>query len=171
MQVAIKIVLGFILVWFALLAFMPKTELYYKLEEELAKQGVKINEEHIDENPFELSITGLTLYVKGIEIAKIEKVNLFMTFFYNNITVEGVVMDDLAASQSVKSIKSATMNYRVDAPMVAPIHLEGSMGTIDGNITLPQKLLHLEVVKKKDIAAITKYLTKDAKGWYYETSF
>ena len=167
MQVAIKIVLGLVLVWFALLAFMPKTELYYKLEEELAKKGIKINEDSIEENPFMLTIKGMKVYTEGIEVAKIEEVTLFMTLFYNYLHIQNVVTDDLVASESVKRIDDAMLNYSVVTPLVAQIDMNGSMGVTEGYVEILERSVRLDIFEPKETHAIEKYLTKEGKGWYY----
>jgi predicted ribosome-associated RNA-binding protein Tma20 len=67
-----KILVSLLLVWGALILFMPKEEIYFSLERELAKQGVEINEAHIDEGLFTLKLEGVTVYVKGIEVATLK---------------------------------------------------------------------------------------------------
>jgi len=56
MQMVKKILLVVAIVWFTVLAFMPKLELYYTAEEALAKQDIVLNEEKISESLFGLNL-------------------------------------------------------------------------------------------------------------------
>jgi len=49
MQMVKKSVLIFLMLWFSILLFMPKAELYYTIEQSLAKQDIKLNEKSIEE--------------------------------------------------------------------------------------------------------------------------
>jgi uncharacterized membrane protein len=77
MQMVKKSVLIFLMLWFAILLFMPKAELYYTIEKSLAKQDIKLNEKSIEEGPFSLTLKDVTVYVKGIALAKIEELDFF----------------------------------------------------------------------------------------------
>ncbi len=61
---------------FASLLFLPKQSLYYKIEEELLKYDVVLSNEIITSSTFELKIENAILYIKGINIAKIDEINI-----------------------------------------------------------------------------------------------
>ncbi len=61
---------------FSSLFFLPKQSLYYKIEQELVKYDVILSEELIISSPFSLKIKGAILYIKGINIAKIDDINI-----------------------------------------------------------------------------------------------
>ncbi|MCD6212354.1 MAG: hypothetical protein J7J02_05145, partial [Sulfurovum sp.] len=94
MQMVKNIFITFIVFWFALLLFMPKQELYFTLEKELAKQDIEINEESIEEGVFSLTLIKPVIYVKGIKIATIEKINIFTLIFTSNINIRSLSLDD-----------------------------------------------------------------------------
>ncbi len=81
MQMVKKSFIVLMVAWLGILVLMPKQELYYKLEEELAKQDIKLNEAKINEGLFSLTLNQVNVYFKGINVATIEEVNLCTLLF------------------------------------------------------------------------------------------
>ncbi|HEC45428.1 MAG TPA: hypothetical protein ENI25_01250, partial [Epsilonproteobacteria bacterium] len=110
MQMVKKIFIALFITWFALLIFMPKQEIYYALEKELAKQEIEINEKSIEEGAFSLTLNQASVYVKGIKIATIEELTFFTLLFYTKVELETLLLDDalkaMAPQQTDKAIIS-----------------------------------------------------------------
>ena len=87
MQMVKKSALIFLMLWFSILLFMPKAELYYTIEQSLAKQDIKLNEKSIEEGLFSLTLKDVTVYVKGIALANIEELDFFTLLFYSSLEV------------------------------------------------------------------------------------
>ena len=62
MQMVKRAFIVFMVAWIAIIVLMPKREFYYKLEEELAKHEVILNEESIDEGLFSLNLKEVSIY-------------------------------------------------------------------------------------------------------------
>lgn len=58
------------------LFFLPKQNLYFLLEKELYKHEIVISDEKFSSNLFNFEFTDATLYIKGVDIALLNKVNL-----------------------------------------------------------------------------------------------
>ena len=172
MQVVKNIFIGFFVVWFALLIFMPKEELYFTLEKELAKQDIEINEKKIEEGTFSLNLIEATIYVKGIKIARVEKVNIFTLLFYTNINLKSLILDESLKSFAPEKIDVANISYSIFTPFNVSIEAEGSFGILKGSINLNERNLRIDFLDTtKDINSIKSNLKKDEKGLYFETSF
>jgi hypothetical protein len=171
MQMVKKIFIAFFVLWFALLLFMPKQELYYKLEQALVKEGIKINEERIEEGVFSLTLKNADLYVKGIKIATVEKVNLFTLLFYTKVELSELLLDSSLKRMAPQRTQSATLSHTLLSPMHVSIQAEGSFGLLAGNADLKERKVHLDFVEEKEIDMIKQMLKKGEAGWYYETSF
>jgi len=171
MQMVKKIIITLLIVWFSLLVFMPKQELFYKLEDQLAKQEIKINETSIDEGLFSLTLNQATVYVKGIEIATIEKINFFSLLFYTKVELDALLLDEALVAMAPRQIEQAVLSYSVLSPMDAKVNATGNFGVIEGSIDLQGRKLHVDFTETKEIETIRGQLKKDEKGWYYETSF
>ena len=171
MQVVKNIFISLFVLWFAIFMFMPKQELYYTLEKELLKQGVKINEKSIEEGLFSLTLSEVTLYAKGIQVATIEEVSFFSMLFYNSLSVNAVEVDDDFKSFVPQNIEKTIIVQQILAPTKAYITSMGSFGLAEGTVDLTAHKVRLDLIDAKDIKTIKSQLKKGDKGWYYETSF
>jgi hypothetical protein len=172
MQMVKNIFLIFIVLWFSLLVFMPKEELYFTLEKELAKQDIEINEENIEENLLSLNLINPVIYVKGIKIATLEKINIFTLLFYTNINVKSLILDESLKSFAPEKIDVANISYSLLTPLHANIEAKGSFGMLEGDVNLNERNLRINFTETtKEINTIKSNLKKDEKGYYYETSF
>ncbi len=171
MQMVKKIFIALFITWFALLLFMPKQEIYYALEKELAKQEIEINEKSREEGMFFLTLNQLSVYVKGIKIATIDELTFFTLLFYTKVELDTLILDDALKAMAPQQTDKAILSHSIISPLDASIQAEGSFGTIEGSVDLKERKLHLDFNETKEIEMIRSQLKKDEKGWYYETSF
>jgi hypothetical protein len=171
MQMVKKIFIALVLVWFGLLLFMPKQELYYKLEKELEKKSVKINEKSIDEGLFSLTINEADVYAKGIKLATIEKLSFFTLLFYTNVEVENLVLDESLKEMAPTKTDALSISHALWNPVHININAQGSFGGLGGNVALADKTMRLDFNDSKGIEMLKAKLKNDEKGWYHETSF
>ena len=171
MQMVKKGVLIFLAIWFSVLLFMPKTELYYTFEKTLANQDIKLNEKSIDEGLFSLTLKDVTIYVKGIALANIEELDFFTVLFYSSLDVVNLQVDEALHSKVPALTKEASFTHNLLSPLTLSVDANGSFGTIEGEIKMLNKEVRIDFVKVGDMSMIQSYLTKDEKGWFYEKSF
>jgi len=171
MQMVKNSLIAFMVAWLGILVFMPKQEFYYKLEEELAKHEIKLNEEKMNEGVFSLNLKQVTVYFKGINVATIEEVNLFTLLFYSSVELQSLTMDDSLKTMIPQETKRAVAKHSILSPLEVLVDASGSFGSIVGNIDLNERKVHLDFNASKNIEMLKPQLKKDEKGWYYETSF
>jgi len=171
MQMVKNTAISLFVLWLALLVFMPKKDLYFSLEQVLAKQSIVMNETSIDEGVFSLSIKGATVYFKGIEVARIEEINFFTLLFYTKLQLKNLVMDAALSGLAPEKTDEVLASHSFLSPLKVNIQAAGDFGLAEGAADLSGRTLHMDFVEAKDIAAIKGLLKKDEKGWYYETSF
>jgi hypothetical protein len=172
MQVVKKFFIVLFVVWFALLLFMPKKEIFYTLERNLEAQGVQINEKEIDEGLFSLNLIDATIFYKGVKVATVEKINIFTLLFTTNIHISTLELDDALKAFAPQKIDSADITQLLFAPYTLNITALGSFGEMKGLVDLKNGKLRLDFLNTtKEIDVIRPNLQKDEKGWYYETSF
>jgi len=170
MQMVKNIVIIIVVVWFGLVAFMPKKALYYRLEEELAKQDIKLNEKLIDESLFSLRIEDVNVYVKGINIASIREINLFTLLFYSHLSIDEVNLDS-SLGMLAKDIGRSDIFHSISSPTNLVVDVNSSIAKVDGLVDLAQRKVRLDIENSPNIKMIRPMLKKDEKGWYYETNF
>ncbi len=171
MQMVKRMFWGLLLVWGALLLFMPKEQLYFKLERELAKQGIELNENVIEERIAGLTLKGVTLYVKGVEVARADEVDLLTLLFFSQLEVKGLHMDKGLENMLPKSAERIVLMHSILSPTTISIEGKGSFGTVEGKIDLATRTLHIDFVKSGEIDMLKSQLKQGEKGWYYETGF
>ncbi len=158
-------------VWFATILFMPKQEIYYKLEGELLKHNIELNEANIEEGLFSLTLREVAVYVKGINIANIEEVNFLTLLFYSNIQVQALHLNDSLKTMAPEEMKELALSHSIISPLSVLVASYGSFGSLSGDIDLNERKIHLDFNESKNLGVIKNYLKENKEGWYYETSF
>ncbi|SFV56930.1 hypothetical protein MNB_SV-10-477 [hydrothermal vent metagenome] len=171
MQVVKKALLIFFVVWFALVLFMPKRNLYYRVEQELAAQDIKINEGKISEGVFTLDIEHAVVYVKGIDLIHVEHAGFLSLLFYNSLTLKGIKLDDSLTNMMPTKLDEVRLSYAVWSPGHVSVAGKGPFGAFKGNIDLLQRKIHLDFTKSTKLGVLKRQLKKGKQGLYYETSF
>jgi len=172
MQMVKNIFIAFLVFWFALLLFMPKESLYYALEKNLETQGLKINEKSIETGLFSLNLIDADIYFKGINVAHVEKINIFTLLFTTNINIKELTIDASLKAFAPEKIEQANITHLLFSPMKVNILASGSFGDMEGVVNLKEKNLRLDFLNTtKEIDLLRGNLQKDEKGLYYETSF
>jgi len=171
MQMVKKIFIVLGLGWFAILLFMPKQELYYKLEEILEKKSIKINEQSIHTGLFSLRLENVDIYAKGIKLATAESVDFFTLLFYTKVEVDNLVLDDSLKKLAPTHIDELVISHGIGKPFQLQVEAKGVFGALDGNINLNKKIIRLNFDENSSIEQLKSKLEQDDKGWYYEASF
>jgi len=171
MQMVKKLFIALFFVWLILLFFMPKQEMYYKLENALVKYDIKMNEARIEEGLFSLTLHKVDVYAKGIKLATIEKVQCFTLLFYTKMEIANLLLDDSLKSMAPTQIEKVTATHFLGLPWTVALNADGSFGGTEGQVNLKSKMLRLDFNSTKGIEMLQNQLKQDEKGWYYETSF
>jgi hypothetical protein len=171
MQVVKKALMILFAVWFAFVLFMPKRNLYYKVEQELSSQGIKINEAKISEGMFTFDIDDAVVYIKGIDLIHVKQVSFFSLLFYSSISLENVVLDESLSSMAPTRLETATLSHVIWSPGHISVSGKGDFGTFEGDIDLVQRKVHLDFVEITELGVLKRQLKEGEKGLYYETSF
>ncbi len=171
MQVVIKVLGTILAVWLALLAFMPKEELYFRAEQALASQGIEINEGEMKENLFGLKLKDAEVYVEGIKVATVKQVSFLTLLLYSKIEADEVETDVSLQSMVPASIAHIAVTHSLLHPRTLFIEAEGSFGKVEGTLSLATRTLHLDLVETGKIDTVRNLLKHGEKGWYYESTF
>lgn len=171
MQVVKKALMILLVVWFAFVLFMPKRNLYYKLEQVLATQGIKASEGSISEGLFTLDVNDAVVYVKGIDLIHVRYASFFSLLFYSSVTIEGIVLDDSLKNILPTELEAATLSHVVWRPAHVKVSGQGAFGTFEGDIDLAQRKVHLDFTELNEAGSLKRQLKEGEKGWYCETSF
>jgi len=171
MQMVKKFFILLFVLWFAILFFMPKQALYYKLEEILLENDIKINEKNIEEGLFSLTLHDSKVYVKGIELATIEKIDFFTLLFYTKVEVNKLVLDPSLKNVAPTHIDEIKIAHAIWNPLNVSLDAQGSFGNVNGQASLLERHIRVDFNETKNTEMLKGSLKQDEKGWFYETSF
>lgn len=171
MQMVKKIAIALFFIWFSLILFMPKSEIYFKIEQELIKSEIELNEESRSEGIFSLSLKNVTVYVKGISLVTVEEIDFFTLLFYTQIEVKNLLFDESLKSMIPTEIEALSISQNILSPVHLNIAAEGFFGEVAGTVDLVNRNLHLDINDTKELDMLKSQLKQGEKGWYYETSF
>jgi hypothetical protein len=158
------------------LFFLPKPNLYYKLEHELQPQGIIIHNEHIDDKRLWLEILDAELYVQKIESLHIHKATIMLFGVYNKIDLEQITLASTLGQFVPKNIQSARLRYALYDPLNIKATVMGDFGEAEIRLNIYDRVITANVeaskLMKSKFSATLKNLTRDKKGVYhYEYSF
>ena len=156
--------------YLGIILFMPKSNLYYKAEELLKKQGIVIGNEELKSSLVGLKVMHPVAYYQGLDVARASIIDAKVLLFVNTLSVEDIELLGVAKNLNI-DIKSLKANHSILNPFYIKLNINGSFGVATGYVDLNSKVVHIDIIEPKDINPIKRYLKKAQKGWYYESKF
>jgi len=118
-----------------------------------------------------LTLHDASIYVKGIKLATVQKIDFCTLLFYTNIEVTELLLDESLKNIAPTTIDRVSLSHAAWNPLHLGVDAEGSFGKVDGNVAIAGRTLRLDFNETKNIKMLKANLKEDEKGWYYETSF
>jgi len=165
-----KIIIVFIVALLSLAIFAPKRELYYMLEDRLAKEGIIIHDEEIEDGVISLTLNHPKIYYKGLLVADIAKIRIWTLLFYSRIAIGHIKTDSSMDRWIPSPILKVQLSYALNNPKNISILTTGDFEDTKGELSLIDRRVHIDITDKKLISKFKSQLKKGDKGWYYETS-
>ena len=160
----------------SLIFFMPKVNLYYKLEQVLQQQNIIISNEKLNDNGFNLEIKDATVFFDSLESAKIEHLDISTLILYQSLNIQNIKLSGIASSFIPISIENISIKHMIINPLNITISANGEFGTLNGSLHIIDKNLHITLKLSKQMLKrykkTLKYLEKNKNGDYnYDTIF
>ncbi len=158
------------------LAFLPKKNLYYLGEAQLAKFSTVIGNETLQEGVFSLSLEHADIYVEGIRVAKVMDASVSTYLFSNVLQAKQIRLSGMAKRFLPTRIDTLLVHYDVWNPMRVVFEATGEFGKAYGSFTLGDRKLFVYLKASKTMrnkyAGILHRMKKLKDGGYaYEQSF
>lgn len=165
-----------ILALVTVLYFIPKTNLYYKLEHVLQPHGVIIHNEHVDDRWFWLEITDAQLYVQKIESLHVNNTRVMLFGVYNQVSLKEITLAPTLGNFIPKQISMAKIHYALYDPFNIHAVALGDFGKAEVTLNLYERVLTATIdaseLMRSNFSATLQNLTRDKKGAYhYEYRF
>jgi len=165
-----KLFIYFIFFILALIVFMPKSSLYFFGEKNLKQFSVIVSDEKIKEGLFSLSLSDITIYAKGVDSAKVKKVDATLMLIYNSIDITDIEISSVAAPYLPTKIKNVDISYTIFNPLVVNAVSNGEFGEAKAKFDIIKRELkvYLKPSKKmlRKYTRSLRYFKKDTKGEY-----
>jgi hypothetical protein len=158
-----RIILSLLGLILGIIIFMPKDNLFFLAQKELARQNVYINAD-IKNKPSALKLNNGTVYINQMDIMRFDACKITPFIFYNDVKCANV---NVAGQYEIKKID---VSYSVVNPLKVIIKGNGNFGKIDGSIDVLKKEGKIYILNITN-PLIKKILKKDNKGYYYYVKF
>jgi hypothetical protein len=173
-KILFKTFLVFSIFYLTLIFTLPKTEIWYKVEELLFKDEVIIDNEKINENILSLNLSNGIIFFQSLEIAKFQTNSIFLALFYNSIKIKNFHFGVDTANFQNLFFDVLNINYSIFSPTSIYISGNGNFGTLKGVFHIKDNQIDIlinpsEILKKK--RSIMKNLKKHKKGYIYNAKF
>jgi len=132
-----------------LLVFIPKENLFYLLEKELAKEELYISNERLKEELFTLKIQNASLSYKGIAFADVQEIESVFLFFYNEVSFKDMKLSSLLANYWPQKVQTGKISYSVLNPLDLQAVAKGDFGEIHAKYSLQKRVLKVFLTPSK----------------------
>lgn len=162
---------------FALMAFMPKENFYYLLEQELYKQGVVLSGETLRKSLLlHLNAEALEVSFKGIESAQIADAKLMLLGLYNSVVLRDVKLSSLVESYLPADVATIRVHYSVINPLELTFEAEGDFGSMEGSFAFLDKnltltLLPSTLMQMQYLKSLKMFKKAEDGGYSYAKTF
>lgn len=167
-----KFIILFIIFYLALIAFMPKENLYYTLKNRLKSERITLSEENLSDNFILLKGDELLIYYDGIASVAVDKFSVMALGLYNKIEAYNVAPAKDLKSMFNFSADSVKITYAVWDYKSVNIYAEGDFGVINGVFNPLTQMLKVELEPSaafEKSSVIRQYFKKSDEGYSYES--
>jgi len=171
MRMVKNILLFIVAIYIGFILFMPKQELYFKAEQILKKQGIIIDNEEIINSLTNFKLLHPVVYYQGVDVARASMLKATPLLLVNTLEAENVELLNVAKKFINVNINRLKASHSVLKPYYIKLNIDANFGIASGFINLKKRVIHIDIIEKKDINSIRKFLKKGEKGWYYESNF
>ena len=158
-----------------LIFFLPKENLFYLAEKQLAQEKIYISKEVLRQKAFGLELKGASISYEGIEVANIQEADITTLLVWNKITLHDVALSSLIANYWPQKIQECEIRYTILNPLFVTAFAKGIFGEIHAEYSLKdghvRVILHPSKVVLSKYRSSLRYFKKMKNGEYsYEKS-
>jgi hypothetical protein len=172
-----KIIYAYLIV-LIILSFIPFTNLYFLLNNQLQKNNIFINEKKVSSFLSTVKLNNVQLYYEDIKALKLDvfKVNIYL--LYNSINISDITIDEGLKDFLPEKINEVTIYYSILYPTKAFISSDGDFGEVSGHIDFINRKVFITLIAsnkfrksfKKQLSLMQK-LTNQVNGYIYEYKY
>lgn len=159
-----------------IMLLLPKINLYYQFEHEIKPYGIILSGEQLDDKGLWLNIKDATLYVKQIESAHAQNIDVIFLGLYNRIDLKKIALSSTFEQFVPTDIEHLRVRYSVLDPLHITVDAAGDFGTAQAKASLNERTIAVTLqpskLMKTRFRSTLNRLKKDETGGYlYESRF
>ncbi len=166
-------ILWFFVFIFVIIVFLPKTNAYYALEDELKKENIILNQEETSDVLGVFSIKNAQVRFNSLNVGKVESVRLYPFVFYNSLNINEANFSNNLKQFLPKNIKNLKFINTIFYPIKIWISGSGDFGELSGEVNLKTKKIRLEIDPTKNFlnSPLASQVTKQGDKYIYEITY
>lgn len=152
MKYILKPIVYFLIFVFALLAFLPKENLYYFVADKVKQHKIELSQSYLKDNFLFFNIDNLNIFYDGIDLVNIKSFDFSMLLFYNDITLNNLQVQKSMSRFAPETIDQVRLNYSVIDPL--NINIDGFFkeGSLKGKLDILKRVVNLELTVSKSFS-------------------
>lgn len=154
----------------ALMAFIPKSSIYYLLEQNLKKFDVVISNEKLEESLLSLSIEHANITAKGIDTAIVGKSEITLLLFYDKLSFSDIKLSSIVEAYLPSKIKTLELHYSILSPLSIELSADGDFGEARASVALLKRSLQATLKPSKKMYSnyrkSLRFFKKEKNGEY-----
>ncbi len=169
-----KFMFAFLFFIIGLILFMPKSNLLYTLEKYLQQEHIQISSKETKDRWIDLLLKEVHIGYDGIDSLKVDQISIKPWIFYNSIDMGNLKPSASVADIVRTSAKEIHITHSILHYNVANIVGEGRFGTLEGEINLTDRKIHLLLHPSKSFREnqiLRENFRKTKEGYLYESKF
>jgi len=175
MKLLFKSLLLIVIFFYALIAFMPKENIYYLLQEKLSHRRIDIVTKTIDDKYLKFFLKENTIYYMKIKAVNIKNIDTKVFLYDNTIIIKNISIDKSFKHIVPSSIKNIIIRYKITNPLKITIKAKMDSANLVGYIDIVKRKLILNLKTSKTFVRkyknIINKMKKTPKGYSFEYKF
>jgi len=170
MKFIFKLLMFLLVFILSVLIFFPKQSAYNFLEHELFKEKLIISGEKRIEKAFSLTIKDGDVYLKGINVANINKASFTSYLVYTKVQIKDIRLLESLKSIFPTPISSIKLKHSILEFDKVKISANGVFGNVNGSIDIINRIITLELYASSEMrSSYSKILSqmKLKEGRYF----
>ena len=133
----------------ALAVFIPKSSVYYFLEQNIKQFEVVISNETLNSSIVSLNIENLEVSAKGIDSALIEEADITLLLFYNKLHFTNIKLSSIVEAYLPSKINNLEITYTLFNPLVVSVNAAGGFGDASGTLNIMERAVNITLKPSK----------------------
>lgn len=156
--------------------FLPKAQLYFKVESLLSNYKVYISNETVRDSGLSLFVKEGTIYYDDMAVADFEALSIRPWLAYNAISLSPTELAPEMEQFVPRHIEGLRLYYTPFSPLHVKLEASGAFGEVKGSVALWEHNVSIVLMPSEELLAkkpfwLNKLKKEEEGGYRYETTY